>query len=113
MDHDQPIPFMEVETSWSRVCALQAPDGMDEDEFFQLMDSAEMLDLTVPFSVQTPQWANYVPLSRHLYQASRRAVLWDGSQWLDLQRQHSPGNPYGWRETLLAGRALHRRSSAG
>jgi kynurenine formamidase len=58
-----PIPFMEVETAWSRACALQPPDGMDEEEFFELMASAEMLDLTVPFSVQTPQWANYVPLT--------------------------------------------------
>ena len=58
-----PIPFMEVESAWSRVCALQAPEGMEEAEFFQLMASAEMLDLTIPFSVQTPQWANYVPLT--------------------------------------------------
>jgi kynurenine formamidase len=59
----QPIPFMEVETAWARVVAWQPPDGMDEDSFFQALDSAEMLDLTVPLSVQTPQWANYVPLS--------------------------------------------------
>jgi kynurenine formamidase len=58
-----PIPFMEVESSWSRVCALQAPEGMGEEEFIQIMESAEVLDMTVPFSVQTPQWANYVPLS--------------------------------------------------
>lgn len=59
----QPIPFMEVESAWSRVAAYQAPDGMSEDEFFNAMESAEMLDLTVPFSVQTPQWANYTPLT--------------------------------------------------
>ncbi|MBU0704309.1 MAG: cyclase family protein, partial [Chloroflexi bacterium] len=59
----QPIPFMEVETAWSRVVAHQAPDGMSEEEFFEIMNSAEMLDLTIPFSVQTPQWANYVPLT--------------------------------------------------
>jgi kynurenine formamidase len=59
----QPIPFMEVESSWSRVAALQAPDGMSESEFFDFMESAEMLDMTLPFSVQTPQWANYIPLS--------------------------------------------------
>ena len=66
-----PIPFMEVETTWSRVCALQPPDGpalseaegMSEEEFFQVMGAAEMLDLTIPFSVQTPQWANYIPLT--------------------------------------------------
>jgi kynurenine formamidase len=66
-----PIPFMEVETAWSRVCALQPPDGpalseaegMSEEEFFQVMGAAEMLDLTIPFSVQTPQWANYIPLT--------------------------------------------------
>lgn len=58
-----PIPFVEVETAWARACALRPPDGMSEDEFFQFMDSAEMLDLTIPFSVQTPQWANYVPLT--------------------------------------------------
>jgi arylformamidase len=58
-----PVPFMEVEAAWARVCALQAPAGMSEDEFFQMMEHAEMLDLTVPFSVRTPQWANYVPLT--------------------------------------------------
>jgi arylformamidase len=58
-----PIPFMEVETAWSRVCAMQAPDGMDEQEFLQMMGAAEMLDMTIPFSVQTPQWANYIPLT--------------------------------------------------
>jgi arylformamidase len=58
-----PIPFMEVEAAWSRVSALQPPDGMREDEFFQVMSSADMYDLSIPFSVQTPQWANYVPLT--------------------------------------------------
>jgi kynurenine formamidase len=54
----QPIPFMEVETAWARAVAYQPPDGMSEEEFFQVMGSAEMLDLSLPFSVQTPQWAN-------------------------------------------------------
>ncbi len=58
-----PIPFMEVETAWARTCALRPPDGMSEEEFFQAMDSAEMLDLSIPFSIQTPQWANYIPLT--------------------------------------------------
>lgn len=58
-----PIPFMEVETAWSRVLAMQAPEGMDAGEFFEVMENAEMLDLSIPFSVQTPQWLNYVPLS--------------------------------------------------
>ena len=57
-----PIPFMEVESAWARAVALQAPDGMNSDEFFSTMRSAEMLDMTLPFSVQTPQWANYIPL---------------------------------------------------
>ena len=59
----QAIPFMEVGTAWSRVVAHQPPDDMSEEEFFQIMASAEMLDLTLPFSVQTPQWANYEPLT--------------------------------------------------
>ena len=58
-----PIPFMEVETAWARVSALTAPKGMEEEEFIKVMSSAEMLDLTIPFSVQTPQWLNYIPLS--------------------------------------------------
>ncbi|MHC1782876.1 MAG: cyclase family protein [Anaerolineaceae bacterium] len=58
-----PVPYMEVETAWSRVVAYQAPDGTSEDDFMKAMESAEILDLTVPFSVQTPQWLNYVPLS--------------------------------------------------
>lgn len=59
----QPIPFMEVESAWSRVAALQAPDDMSNDDFFAAMRETKMLDLTLPFSVQTPQWANYEPLS--------------------------------------------------
>jgi kynurenine formamidase len=59
----QPIPYLEVESAWSRVVALQAPAGMSEDEFMGFMADAQMLDMTVPFSVQTPQWANYEPLS--------------------------------------------------
>ncbi len=58
-----PIPYMEVETAWSRVAAYQAPDWMSEDEFFSAMAGSEMIDMTVPFSVQTPQWLNYIPLS--------------------------------------------------
>ncbi len=59
----QPIPFMEVESSWCRAAALQPPPGMAVDDFFAIMHAAEMLDMTLPFSVQTPQWANYEPLS--------------------------------------------------
>ena len=58
-----PIPFVEVESAWARVVAYRPPDGMDEETFFQIMDAAQMLDLTLPFSVQTPQWANYEPLT--------------------------------------------------
>jgi kynurenine formamidase len=58
-----PIPFMEVETAWSRVSALTAPEGMKEEDFMHAMEKSEMIDMTVPFSVMTPQWLNYVPLS--------------------------------------------------
>ena len=57
------LPFMEVESSWSRVIALQAPEGADQREFLDAMGGVELLDMTLPFSVQTPQWANYEPLS--------------------------------------------------
>jgi arylformamidase len=58
-----PIPFVEVESAWSRVAAYTAPDGMSEDDFISAMEKSQMYDMTVPFSVQTPQWANYEPLS--------------------------------------------------
>jgi len=58
-----PIPYMEVESSWTRAVALQAPKGMSEIDFFKQMREIKMLDMTLPFSVQTPQWANYVPLT--------------------------------------------------
>ena len=58
-----PIPYMEVESAWCRAVALQAPKGMEEGEFLDHMRQFQMLDMTLPFSVQTPQWANYVPLS--------------------------------------------------
>ncbi|MFW6063539.1 MAG: cyclase family protein, partial [Chloroflexota bacterium] len=59
----QPIPFMEVESAWCRAAALQAPEGMEQSHFFEQMREVQMLDMTLPFSVQTPQWANYEPLS--------------------------------------------------
>ena len=43
------------------VIVIQHAGGVDE--FIRVMESAQMLDLTVPFSCQTPQWLNYVPLS--------------------------------------------------
>ena len=58
----QPIPFMEVESAWCRAVALSPGDGMSDGDFLAAMGSTEMLDLTLPFSVQTPQWANYEPL---------------------------------------------------
>jgi arylformamidase len=58
-----PIPFMEVESAWTRVAALKPADDQSDKEFFAAMAATEMLDLTLPFSVQTPQWANYEPLS--------------------------------------------------
>lgn len=58
-----PIPYIEVETAWARVAAYTAPDWMSDDEFFKEMKASDMLDMTVPFSVQTPQWLNYIPLS--------------------------------------------------
>ena len=36
---------------------------MSEGDFFQAMEAAEIFDMTVPFSVQTPQWLNYIPFS--------------------------------------------------
>ena len=44
-----------------RPVAMPPEDMCDDD--FSAMAGAEMLDLTLPFSVQTPQWANYVPLT--------------------------------------------------
>lgn len=58
-----PIPYMEVETAWARVSAYQAPVWMSESDFYEAMEASEMIDMTVPFSCQTPQWLNYVPLS--------------------------------------------------
>ncbi|MCB8961424.1 MAG: cyclase family protein [Ardenticatenales bacterium] len=58
------LPFMEVESSWSRAMALRPPAGMSEADFFAAMkNDIQMMDLTLPFSVQTPQWANYEPLT--------------------------------------------------
>lgn len=58
-----PIPFVEVETAWSRVWAMTAPAGMSEESFISEMQKSTMVDMTVPFSVMTPQWLNYIPLS--------------------------------------------------
>ncbi|HEY4692254.1 MAG TPA: cyclase family protein [Bellilinea sp.] len=58
-----PIPFMEVEAAWSRVVGWTAPFGVKEADFFAELEKSQMFDMTVPFSVQSPQWANYEPLS--------------------------------------------------
>jgi kynurenine formamidase len=58
-----PIPFMEVESAWARAMALRPPQDVSEEAFFAQMREVQMLDMTLPFSVQTPQWANYEPLS--------------------------------------------------
>lgn len=77
-----PIPFCEVESSWSRVVALQAPAGMSEADFFGAMQAAKMHDMSIPFSVQTPQWANYIPLS---VQYTKRV----GGQYFGLGRNNA------------------------
>lgn len=60
----QPIPFMEVESAWCRVAAVVPDeDGADLDAFHDQLAEMDMLDMTLPFSVRTPQWANYEPLS--------------------------------------------------
>lgn len=68
----QPVPFVEAESAWCRVAAIEPPagegdadgaDATDKEPFHDALDSLEMLDLTLPFSVRTPQWANYEPLS--------------------------------------------------
>lgn len=59
----QPIPFVEVESAWCRVAAVVPRDGADPEALHAVLRDSEMLDLTLPFSVRTPQWANYEPLS--------------------------------------------------
>ena len=57
-----PIPFCEVESAWARVLAVQPPKGMRESDFYSKLKKSKMHDMSIPFSVQTPQWANYIPL---------------------------------------------------
>lgn len=63
----QPVPFVEVESAWCRVAALhpdtESTTAEEIEAFHRALDETEMLDLTLPFSVRTPQWANYEPLS--------------------------------------------------
>ncbi len=58
-----PLPFMEVESAWSRVVAITPGVEQDEAGFWKALGEIQALDMTLPFSVQTPQWANYEPLS--------------------------------------------------
>ncbi len=76
------IPFCEVESAWARVAAIQAPDGMSEDDFLTKMKEAKLYDLSIPFSVQTPQWANYVPL---ILQYTKRV----GGQYFGMGRNNA------------------------
>ncbi len=76
------IPFCEVESAWARVAAVQAPDGMNEEEFLAKMKETKLYDLSIPFSVQTPQWANYVPL---ILQYTKRV----GGQYFGLGRNNA------------------------
>ena len=56
----QPIPFMEVETAWCRAVALQAPEDMSDESFFEFMNSIEMLDMTLPFRRWPGSWRSQV-----------------------------------------------------
>ncbi len=76
------IPFCEVEAAWARVAAIQAPEGMNEEDFLAKMKEAKLYDLSIPFSVQTPQWANYVPL---ILQYTKRV----GGQYFGLGRNNA------------------------
>ncbi len=58
-----PIPMVETEAAWCRVMAYTAPKGMSEGDFFGALNKTKRHDLTSPFSVCTPQWLNYKPLS--------------------------------------------------
>ena len=108
-----PIPYMEVEAAWSRVVAYTAPAGMSDAEFFKAMENSEMVDMTVPFSVQTPQWLNYIPLS---VTYTKRV----GGQFFGMGRNGSICNasihlayPHGRREAFLSKRANHRAGAPG
>lgn len=59
----QPVPFMETDAAWCRAVALAPEPGVEDPTLLDELDQVEMLDLTLPFSVQTPQWANYEPFS--------------------------------------------------
>lgn len=78
----QPIPYVEVESAWSRVVALKPPKGIGEQAFFNRMKKEKMLDMSVPFSVRSPQWANYVPL---VVQYTKRV----GGQYFGLGRNNA------------------------
>jgi len=91
----QPIPFVEVESAWARVVALQAPMGTSAEDFFAFMRSAEMVDMSLPFSVQTPQWANYEPLS---VKYTKRV----SGQYFGLGRNNAHCRASFWRHTWTA-----------
>jgi arylformamidase len=76
------LPFVELESAWARIAALKAPDGMSEEDFFAKMNAAKIYDLSVPFSILTPQWANYIPLNAHF---TKRV----GGQYFGLGRNNS------------------------
>jgi arylformamidase len=94
-----PIPYMEVETAWSRVVAHTAPEGISEEDFFKSMENSEVVELRAAVS--------------RLQQTCWRAVFRHGPQRFHLSRQHPPGHAHGRRETLLPERARHRPGSPG
>jgi len=57
-----PIPYMEVETP-GRVPAPCRHPKHERERVLPGDGSCKVLDMTIPFSVQTPQWANYIPLT--------------------------------------------------
>ena len=77
-----PIPFCEVESAWARVVALKPPQGMSDGAFFGRMKRNKMYDMSIPFSVQTPQWANYIPL---IVQYTKRV----GGQYFGMGRNNA------------------------
>ncbi len=59
---------------------------MSEEDFMRRWINPPWYDMTVPFSVMTPQWLNYIPLSVTYTKRVGGQYLWHGPQRLDLQR---------------------------
>jgi len=106
-----PIPFMEVESAWSRVTAVLPPHRHDRSRLLRLHVQPRHLRHDVAIQRANAAMGQLCAAERQLHQAGRRPILRAGTQQRPLPRQFPSCQPHGRRKTFPCRRAHHRRNA--